>query len=294
MKTIVFTALLLPVFLITSAQLKDPGNGISNLNQAVPSPGILQAAAMGSSELIVCDEAAKTFSDPFDKSRFKNMSAFTTSGTFTVPAGVTEVLIEMWGAGGGGHFPGGGGGSGGYWTGLVPVTGISTITLTVGTGGAAGTHTLAGGNGGNTSFSCTGFNITAAGGLGADSLFSATFEQYRGGRGGTGLVLPAVKPAGFNSFFAISGQSGTGSAIDFIQVNASLFSRRLSGGAGGIAPFSGQAPNVVTSSLLLTGSGIRSINSSINNFAAGSFGSGGSCLASGATAGGTGRVAVYF
>ena len=35
---------------------------------------------------------------------------FTTSGTFNVPAGVTTIFVEAWGAGGGGA--GGGGGSG--------------------------------------------------------------------------------------------------------------------------------------------------------------------------------------
>lgn len=283
MKKLFLALLVLSGFLLTSAQIKDAGTG---------SP--LPPGTLGNAELFVCEEAAKTAATPIDKSRFQNFVSFTSNGTFTVPAGVTEVLIEMWGAGGGGHFPGGGGGSGGYWTGLVSTTGITTITLNVGTGGASGTHTAAGGNGGNTSFSCTGFNVTAAGGLGADSSLSTTFENYRGGRGGAGMVLPVTMPATYKSFFAINGQSGTGSAIDFIQVNATIFARRLTGGVGGIAPFSGQPANTVATNLSLTGTAIRSVNSTLSTFVASSFGSGGNCLATGSTAGGPGRVAIYF
>ena len=78
---------------------------------------------------------------------------FTSSGTFTVPAGVTQLLVELWGAGGGGGngevcnsmddpqgvatiaAPGSGGGSGGYTRAALLVVPGKTYTINVGAGG---------------------------------------------------------------------------------------------------------------------------------------------------------------
>src|SRR5215472_18184259 len=63
---------------------------------------------------------------------------FTSSGTFTVPAGVTAVFVEVWGAGGAGGATGGGsknrggGGGGAYANGTVAVTGGTTYAVTIG------------------------------------------------------------------------------------------------------------------------------------------------------------------
>jgi phage-related tail fiber protein len=67
----------------------------------------------------------------------KGMREFTTSGTLTIPAGVTQVLVELWGAGGGGSggrsvtcgtwgcfslaWEGSGGGGGAYVRAVVDV-----------------------------------------------------------------------------------------------------------------------------------------------------------------------------
>ncbi len=60
------------------------------------------------------------------------------SGTtsFTVPAGVTSVLIEGWGGGGTGHL-GSGGGGGAYAKKLVTVNPADVLSVVVGAGGAA-------------------------------------------------------------------------------------------------------------------------------------------------------------
>ena len=53
---------------------------------------------------------------------------YTTNGTFTVPAGVSSITVEAWGAGGGGSNitstdrRGGGGGGGAYASSTVTVT----------------------------------------------------------------------------------------------------------------------------------------------------------------------------
>jgi hypothetical protein len=297
MKKLFFSFFLLPAFLLTVAQAREAGNTTTNPNQSPTPPGnFLLPPGFGNSELIICDEAAKTFSEPFDKSRFKNMSAFSSNGTFNVPAGVTEVLIEMWGAGGGGHTPGGGGGSGGYWIGLIPVTGINTITLTVGAGGAGGTGSTAGGTGGNTGFSCTGFNVSTGGGGGGDSTITSLIESYIGGRNGVAMVNLSTMPAGFNSFYAMPGQQGSPTTVSYIQVNATTFTRVFTIGSGGIAPFSGQQPNPVVSHVSPPGSGIRGVISSVlSNSPLVAFASGGSPSSLGVTnGGGSGRVAIYF
>ena len=76
---------------------------------------------------------------------------FTSSGSFTVPAGIYRIFVKVWGGGGGGGAGGtiaysntygtgggGGGGSGGYAGVWLSVTPAQVITLTIGAGGASG------------------------------------------------------------------------------------------------------------------------------------------------------------
>lgn len=91
-----------------------------------------------------------------------------TTSPWTVPAGVTEVEFELWGAGGGGSL-GGGGGAGGYIKAIIAVTPGQTYNVTVGQGGngvANGANT-SGGNGSSTQVNGNGINMTAQGGFGA-------------------------------------------------------------------------------------------------------------------------------
>ena len=80
--------------------------------------------------------------------------------TYTVPAGVTELVVECWGAGGGGSAAigmketggrgaGAGGGGGAHAHSVISVSPGQVLTLVVGAGGAGGTnpYTLAEGNG---------------------------------------------------------------------------------------------------------------------------------------------------
>ena len=61
-----------------------------------------------------------------------------TSHSWTIPAGVTQILVEAWGGGGGGAV-GGGGGGGGYgaleWT----VAPGANVSITIGAAGAGAT-----------------------------------------------------------------------------------------------------------------------------------------------------------
>ena len=74
------------------------------------------------------------------------------AGSCTVPAGVTSMTIEAWGAGGGGGsndkgwdgVPGGGSGGGGgsYCKAIVSVTAGSVLSVQVGAGGQPGWPSL--------------------------------------------------------------------------------------------------------------------------------------------------------
>ncbi|WP_044117959.1 T9SS type A sorting domain-containing protein [Alkaliflexus imshenetskii] len=99
------------------------------------------------------------------------VETFTTpgNGTWTVPAGVTQITVEAWGGGGGGggsnsnNNGGSGGGGGGYATYTITVTPGQSIPYTVGAGGSGGAaNNSFAGNGGNSAI----LSLTANGGTG--------------------------------------------------------------------------------------------------------------------------------
>ncbi len=117
-----------------------------------------------------------------------SVQTFTSSGTWTRPAGITKVIMEVQGAGGSGSgSPNGeqcnGGAAGGYAKKLLDVSSISTSTITVGAGGAGvdgGSGVINGGNDGGFSKWADGTNtITANGGGGGD------LSNYAGTEGAT-------------------------------------------------------------------------------------------------------------
>ena len=89
---------------------------------------------------------------------------FSSSGTFTAPAGVTKVFVTLFGGGGGGggggFSTGGAGGGGAYpdylhpYT-VVPGNGYAVVVGAGGTGGAGGNSGGSGGVGGTSSFDGT-------------------------------------------------------------------------------------------------------------------------------------------
>lgn len=138
------------------------------------------------------------------------MQAFTSSGTFTVPAGVTRLLVTVVGGGGtGGCLPGcggGTGGNGGLAEGVVSVTPGQSIGVTV--GGTSGTSQFSsligyGGSPGSPAGRgrdcprcgtyCTGGAAGAGGGAagGAVNDTNSVFTNYGTGTPGCG---PAGRP----------------------------------------------------------------------------------------------------
>ena len=117
---------------------------------------------------------------------FAAATAFTTSGSFVVPAGVTRAKVTLIGGGGAGGThatqPGGGGGAGGraeaWLSGLTPG---AAITVTVGAGGQPAGGAGEGGAGQSSSF---GSYFSASGGTGGGGGSGGSVPA--GGQGGVG------------------------------------------------------------------------------------------------------------
>jgi len=151
-------------------------------------------------------------------SPFKNWQIFTSSGTFTVPTGITRLFVEVVGGGGGGAGSGtlsgnvgGGGGGGGYAARLITgLTPGAEIAVTVGSGGS-------GGSGGN-------------GTTGGTSSFGAYLSATGGERGYRG------------SDYSAGGMGGAGSGGDFNAAGdcgASVARNCGFGGSGGGSVYGG-------------------------------------------------------
>lgn len=116
---------------------------------------------------------------------------FTTSGTWTKGAGTNFIRVRGVGGGGGGQV-GQGGGAGGYFEKFMSTGGITSVAVTIGSGGAGSTSS--GGtapSGGNTSFGAYAIGYGGTGGTWSDNDYalggSATGGDINitGGAGGT-------------------------------------------------------------------------------------------------------------
>lgn len=145
---------------------------------------------------------------------------FTTSGTFTPPAGVTSIDVLIVGGGGAGGNAGstGGGGGGGEvrWETGVSVTPSVPVTITVGSGGPAASGTAVGPSGSQSAFGM----LTAAGGGGGGAGASIA-----GGNGASGGGAAASNGA--------TGSAGTGSPGGNGGTAVATASSQQTGGGGG-------------------------------------------------------------
>jgi len=171
--------------------------------------------------------------------------ATTTTGTWTKPANLKFLIVEVVGGGGAGEgFTSnsttayGGGGGGGYCKKVIPAAAVGTTeTVTIGAGGTGAT--TSGGSGGNSSF---GSHCTGTGGVGASSSAGGAGSIGTGGdlnltgqTGGAPLFagttpVVSVSGVGGNSLFGYGAPSVLGSA-NAAGTNASA-TQYGSGGSG--------------------------------------------------------------
>jgi hypothetical protein len=173
-------------------------------------------------------------------------SSFTSSGTFSVPSGVTavDVLIVAGGGGGSSHHGGGGGAGGLIFRPAFTVTPGGTVAVTVGCGGAGGYRPSPNQIGLRGQDSVFGTLTAKGGGGGTTDTYlqtspgTPTEQQSGGSGGGTGYQNqsqggPATQPTrpGDSGTYGFGNAGGYGSGYNGASA---------SGGGGGGAGTAGQ------------------------------------------------------
>jgi hypothetical protein len=257
-------------------------------------------------------------------------NSFTSTGaiqTFTVPAGVTSINVQMWGAGGGGGL---GvsvvGGAGAYITGILAVTGGQVLSLIVGgpgtfstptatpfgAGGAASANGNVGSGGGRSAiqFSPAGITLTAATSSGTAITYTAS-GAYGLSNGSlvtvTGFTtttfnisgsLSVISGTQFSIASSLAAATATGTGLVYQElVNAAgggggggTFGNRSTGGYGGI--LTGGPGVIIAGEAGVGGGGTQSAGGAggvnANTAAAGSLFTGASAASSGTAGGGGG------
>ena len=128
---------------------------------------------------------------PQNKSRVQFVWVGASDQQWTVPAGVTNIYVKLWGSGGGGGHYGGWsfgshGGGGGHTRGIVPVTPGEVLTIRVPRGGYANAGSSSKAPFGGGGASNDNDNQYAAGGGGYCGLFRGSTPILIAGGGGGG------------------------------------------------------------------------------------------------------------
>src|ERR1043165_6166369 len=140
-----YTVIFLLIFLSIKINAQNVGVGTTtpieklDVNGNINVTGTIKANGVDGTAnqvLMKNGSGALTWGDLCD---YKNYALFRTTGnqTWIVPTGVTQIVVEAWGAGGGGSQYCGGGG-GGYARALYTVVPGQTISMDIPLGGAGG------------------------------------------------------------------------------------------------------------------------------------------------------------
>ncbi len=159
-------------------------------------------------------------------SNYKHSAIFTSPGpgTWIVPAGITEIMVEGWGAGAAGTTLTGGS-SGGYARTTLTVTPAATANTNVGAGSSSSAFVTSAG--GNTTFSIGGITMTAFGAGGSDWSNNSLNIGYPGVPG-----TFVIAPSNIN-LFGLPGRLGGANNVLYQQYAAGSFSVITYYGTGG-------------------------------------------------------------
>ena len=189
--------------------LSDTGLRLGAANSRVTTILDEDNMASDSATALATQQSIKAYVDA-SPGRLKSFQIFTsgTAQTYTKPAGITSILVEVLGGGGagGGCTAGGagtvavagGGGAGGYARLWVP-SAAASYTYTVGAGGTSGGAGASGNAGGTTTFSASSLQATGGGGASATTSVANT---------GGGISSGAAGGVGSNGDFNCNGERG--------------------------------------------------------------------------------------
>ena len=165
---------------ITSAKIASSAVDLTTnvVTGAMPiSKGGTNLTAVGGNNTVLRVNAAGNAFE-YATAGFSGMQVFTSSGTWTRPAGVRYIRVKLQGSGGGASGHGESGAAGGYSERILDVTGISSVSVTIDGGGGGTYYSGAGGNAGGSSF---GPYLSCSAGHGANRQ-----NQHSGGVSGNG------------------------------------------------------------------------------------------------------------
>lgn len=215
------------------------GNGRMGINNVAPSypldvtgdintTGALRvngAAGTGGQVLRSNGNGTMAWDDMYQYNSFVTLRSIA-SATWTVPTGVTKILVEVWGAGGGGNVLAGGG-AGGYIKAHFAVNPGDIISYSTGDGGAGAVSVTATSG---TSSVCTVGTVTLTAGSGQGALFLTAANGQGGAGGGYGAT------GSFANYIGFFGGSGKSQERFFYQYNATTYYESGKAGRGGDAP----------------------------------------------------------
>ena len=231
----------------------------------------------------------------------QNFTTPTSSGSFTVPAGVTSLTVTLNGAGGGNGNFGANGGSGGRTTGTLAVTPGQVLTIIVGQAGSTGGSATIGGGGaqgnsyaasggGRSAIQLGGSDIVVAGGGGG----SGSAGSVHGGAGGGGTNTSGA--AGANGNSAIGGGGGTtsaGGAGGQSAGNGTLGTGGNGGGGGGGGGYYGGGGGGTYGSVAAGGGGSAFYTGALTNVGGSQGGAGNGAIYGGSSAG-NGSITIIY
>jgi hypothetical protein len=200
---------------VTAVGVANGGTGATTLaaNNVLLGNGTsaLQAVAPGTTGNLLTSNGTTWTSAAAPASGFGNVVVFTSSGTWSVPAGVTKCKVTVTGAGGGTNGRSGGSASGAAGGTAIKVLSLSggSASITIGAGGTIGS------DGGSSTFVYSAITVTGNGGAGttAATLLGGSASggdiNNPGGDGQGTIDTSASNASGGASFWGGGGVGGS-------------------------------------------------------------------------------------